>query len=139
MLLYCGLRKRWCKCASSAIRIDKGVKREALIVKNAPFYGGCKVGLAKEIVSCAQQHHVAQCASCATIAIREGMYIDEVEVSDTRLEQGMKLTVSNEGNQIIHHSRYCIDIVIWLSIFYYITFRESRFVLCGPSLEKSTC
>ena len=75
-------------------------------MKNAPFYGGCKVGLAKEIVSCAQQHHVAQCASCATIAIREGMYIDEVEVSDTRLEQGMKLTVSNEGNQIIHHSRY---------------------------------
>ena len=48
----------------------------------------CSNSVAKEIVSCAQQHHVAQCASCATIAIREGMYIDEVEVSDTRLERG---------------------------------------------------
>ena len=86
MLLYCGLRKRWCKCASSAIRIDKGVKREALIVKNAPFYGGCKVGLAKEIVSCAQQHHVTQCTGRAAVAVREGMHIDEVEVSNTCLE-----------------------------------------------------
>ena len=47
----------------------------------------------EEIISRKQQHHVTQCTGCAAVAVREGMHIDEVEVSNTCLEQGVKLSL----------------------------------------------